>query len=332
MYQTEIDGEGIILNESGNFQSSLDGYGIIINESSSSAIRTVLQNYFIKEIFMAQYGEQTAGYFIVTDSSGNLVSGLEIGDITAIELRFNDLLPIYDIATFSIKEASGGLYSFPLSASEMQHLSVCPIITMVSPLHIATPLPINTIKVNEVKDEVDIKANEIISAVGQSSVDVVTEIEILTDGITTNVNNKIETVTDQTNKLQFDGDNFVKSVAQNLGTIDISSAVTAINNNTNSKTAEIKVQTDKIPDVLTKLDNAVIDLKEKTATLNFSIEYDFITYATKSIIKFYDSSRPLSGNPDYWCYVYDSLGNKPTQIGSIATRDKVYKWSLVQPA
>jgi hypothetical protein len=63
----------------------------------------------------------------------------------------------------------------------------------------------------------------------------------------------------------------------------------------------------------------------------FSIEYDLSTY-TKAVMLFYDEDRTISGDPVYWCYVYNTTGGKPASIAEIAKRDRVKIFADVEPS
>lgn len=58
----------------------------------------------------------------------------------------------------------------------------------------------------------------------------------------------------------------------------------------------------------------------------YSIEYDFTTYS-KAVVLYYPVSRPLTGDPTYWRYVYKELGGNPTNSSEIAKADLIMPWS-----
>lgn len=62
-----------------------------------------------------------------------------------------------------------------------------------------------------------------------------------------------------------------------------------------------------------------------------ALTYNFTTYS-KAVILWYDMDAPLSGDPVYWAYVYNSVGGNPSTAAQITTKDRTIRWTTAQPA
>lgn len=60
-----------------------------------------------------------------------------------------------------------------------------------------------------------------------------------------------------------------------------------------------------------------------------ALRYDFVTYS-KSVVLYYVSADG-TGTPNYWTYVYNSVGGRPIASSEISYRDRIIAWATAQP-